>query len=43
MFNFDIFCLHKICFFGLEDEEENNIVIEEHINRYYPSEIVMER
>ena len=43
MFNFDIFCLHKICFSGLEDEGENNIVIEEHTNRTYPTGIVMER
>ena len=43
MFKFDIFCLHKICFFGLEDEEENNIIIEEHIHRPYPSEILMKR
>ena len=43
MFNFDIFCLYKICFFVLEDEEDNNVVIEEHKNISYPSEILMER
>ena len=42
MFNFDI-CLYKICVFGLQDEEENNVVREEHKNIPYPSEIVMKR
>ena len=43
MFKFDIFCLHKICIFGLEDEEDNNIVVEENKNISYPVAIVMER
>ena len=42
MFNFDIFCLHRVFFFGLEDEEDN-FVKEVPINISYPSVILMER
>lgn len=43
MFIFDIFCLQKICFFGLEAEEDNIVVREEYKNISYPRTIVMER